>query len=332
MTVKYTPEQVEWLRAHYADGDVLDTVERFGERFGWRPSVQALYQKANKLGLVKRRRSNERGKRVERTVRWSDPTCAEYDAWMRAHDRGHSIAIVVDEFEREFGFRLTRTQVSQWRARNGVGRRNHGCPPRATVPIGSERDTGKGYVLVKVAERATVPMSKDNWRMKHHLVWEQAHGEPVPEGHEIVFADRDHANFDPGNLVAVDKSLVGVINGNALDYWDAESLQLAVARARLMSGVRKAESGGTRTCEVCGARFEPTERQARYSKPVRTCPACLASGRKARGERGDGKTVTCAVCGKAFARSQANQRRCPECIAEAPKWAADKQRGRRGRA
>ena len=326
MTRKYTPEQCAWLVDNYPSGDVLDTLDRFEERFGWRPSVQALYQKAYKLGLVKCRRSTERGRRVERTVRWCEEP--EMDAWMRSHDRGHSIAIVADEFEREFGFRLTRTQVSQWRAKNGVGRRNHSCPRGDLAPIGAERDTGKGYVVVKVAERATVPMSKDNWRMKHHLVWEEAHGEPVPEGHEIVFADRDDRNFDPSNLVAVDKKVVGIINGNGLDYWDAESLRVAVARARLMSAVRTAESGGVQTCGVCGARFEPTPAQAKYPKPVQTCPACRAAGKKARGRRGDGKPTTCRVCGKTFPRTTRTQVRCPECIAKAPKASAESQKRR----
>ena len=328
MTRRYTPEAEAWLRANYGSGDVNDTLDAFGDRFGWRPTAQALYQKANVMGLVKRRRSDERGKLVERTVRWScEP---EYDAWMRKNDRGHSIAAVADAFEAEFGFRLTRTQVSQWRARNGVGRRSYRNNAKS-VPVGTERDTGKGYVLVKVAEHAGVPMSKDNWRPRHHLAWERANGRPVPAGHEIVHADRDAYNDDPANLVAVEKRLVGIINGNALGYWDAESLSVAVARARLMSRVRELESGSARTCGVCGREFEPTAAQSAYPKPVQTCPECLAAGRKARGRRVahlPDPAAECAVCGRRFVRSVPRQRRCPECIAKAPKLAVDAHRRR----
>ena len=331
MTRKYTAEQESWLRENYGSGDINDTLDRFHDEFGWKPTRQGLYQKANVMGLVKRRRSGERGKLVERTVRWSDPSCREYDDWMRENDRGHSIAQVVDDFEREFGFRLVRTQVSQWRARNGVGRRAGSCNRGNEQPIGAERDTGKGYILVKVAEKPAIPLSKDNWRMKHHLVWEKAHGKAVPDGHEIVFADRDHSNFDPENLVAVDKKLVGIINGNNLEYWDAESLSVAIARARLLAATRKVDSGSPRKCGVCGRTFSPTRKQATYRKPVQTCPACIATGKKARGVRGDGKVVECAVCGMPFARTMTTQKRCPECIRRAPKHSAAKQRKREAR-
>ena len=117
MTRKYTPEACSWLVDNYGQGDVHDTLDMFEARFGWRPTVQGIYQKACKLGLVKRRRSTERGKNVERTVRWTDPRDKQFLDWMLANDHGHSIAKVVDDFEQAFGFRLTRGQVSQFRAR-----------------------------------------------------------------------------------------------------------------------------------------------------------------------------------------------------------------------
>ena len=326
MTRKYTEAACRWLVDNYGTGDVHDTVDAFEEEFGWRPTPQALYQKAFKLGLVKRPKADERGRLVERRIRWT--TEPEMDEWMRENDRGHSIAAVQDGFELEFGFRPAKVQVSRWRAKNGVGRKRNEGRSYNAVPIGTERDTGKGYILVKVAERATVPMSKDNWRMKHHMVWEEANGRPVPDGDEIVFADHDYTNCTPGNLVAVEKKLVGIINGNNLEYWDAESLAVAVARARLMSKVRDVESGGARTCGVCGASFKPTPEQRKYTKPVQTCPKCRALGLKAKGKRrGAGKAV-CAVCGAEFERGMRSQKRCPSCIAAAPRASVEKQMGK----
>jgi len=311
MTVKYGAAGEAWLREHYGAGDVHDTLDAFETRFGWRPTPMGLYQKAFRLGLVKRRRSDERGKTVERTIRWSDATCAEFREWMLANDRGHSIATIVDAFEDEFGIRLTRGQVNQFRARYGIGRRAHhgGRPP---VPVGTERDTGKGYIVVKVAERATVPMSKDNWKLRHRIVWEREHGCPVPEGCEIVHADHDYRNDDPANLVAVDKGLVGIINGQGLDYWDAESLQVAVARAKLIAAARAAESGSERVCAVCGRVFKPQGERAKRPKPVQTCPDCLAMGRKSGGPTE--RTVACRVCGMVFTTRNQRQKRCRECI------------------
>lgn len=284
MSRKYTDAENAWIKANYSDGDVNDTLDSFEERFGWRPSKQAIYQKAYKLGVLKRRSVHDRGKLVERAVRWSSAEDAHLTEWMLANDRGHSMDVVIEAFRREFGFTLARGQVSQFRARYGVGeRRSSGG--RRRRPIGAERDSGKGYTLVKVAERANMPMSKDNWRMKHHLIWEEANGRPVPDGCEIVFADRDCKNFDPSNLVAVEKRLVGIINGQGFEYHDAESLRTAVLRAELVSKARHVKNGGTRTCAICGARFSPTGKQLRYMEPVRTCPACLAAGHKAKRSR-----------------------------------------------
>lgn len=316
MTVKYGKAAEAWLVDNYGHGDIHDTLDAFEERFGWRPSPGGLYQKAYKLGLEKRRRSGERGKTVERTIRWSDETCAEYREWMLANDRGHSITAIVDAFEERFGIRLSRGQVSQFRARYGVGRRNS-AGGRKRVPVGTVRDTGKGYIVVKVAERATVPMSKDNWKLLHRVVWEEAHGRPVPEGMEIMHADRDYRNNDPANLVAVEKRLVGIINGQALEYWDAESLQVAVARAELIARLRHVESGGERMCGVCGCRFTPEGAEARRNHPLQTCPACRAEGRKSSGPRD--RTATCVVCGAEFTTRHRRQKRCPECLA-ANKW------------
>lgn len=329
MMRKYSPEATAWLVDNYGSGDVHDTLDAFEERFGWRPTPQALYQKANKLGLVKRPKADARGRLVERRIVWKREP--EMDAWMREHDRGHSIAAVQDAFEREFGFRPAKVQVSQWRARNGVGRKRNEGRSYNAVPVGTERDSGKGHILVKVDERASVPMSKDNWRPRHHLVWEREHGCAVPQGCEIVHADRDYRNDDPANLVAVDKRLVGIINGNALEYWDAPSLEVAVARAKLMSKAREVESGGRRRCGVCGAEFEPTAEQAKYAKPVQTCHACRAAGKKARGQPKRTYRRVCAVCNAEFDAPKRDQRRCPGCISRAPKHGVRQQKRRERR-
>jgi hypothetical protein len=63
-------------------------------------------------------------------------------------------------------------------------------------PVGAER-LYNGYVEVKV--------SRSEWRWKHHLIWEQAHG-VVPEGHMVCFADGDNRNFSLDNLAAVSRA------------------------------------------------------------------------------------------------------------------------------
>lgn len=269
--------------------------------------------------------------RAVRAVRWSREP--EKQAWMEAHDRGQEAALLSMEFEGAFGFPLAGPQVSLWRSTNGrQARRSHGGgkPPS---PVGSERDTGRGYVLVKVAEHPRVPQSKDNWRMKHVLAYERAHG-PVPEGCVVVFADRDHSNFSPGNLVAVPRSLLGLLNGPGAPEWrDAETLSAAVAAVSLDRAIVAAEAAAPRRCGVCGRLFVPPAREDNASccRRARTCPDCLAQGRKSKGTKTVKFTARCAVCGREFEAERAGQRRCRECISRLPKWGAEAQAASEGR-
>ena len=104
--------------------------------------------------------------------------------------------------------------------------------------------------------------------MKHHIVWEQANGEPVPPHAMIVFADHDRRNFDPGNLVAVPRGLWAAICHEGIPYHDRESLIVAMDIARLKGGVFEAQMR-PRACRKCGQEFKP-----RYIRQ-RTCDRCL---------------------------------------------------------
>ena len=136
-------------------------------------------------------------------------------------------------------------------------------------PIGTERvDAKDGYIWIKVAQRKDDPKSAhDNWKPKHYIVYEQHNG-PIPPGCNIVFADRDKRNFDPGNLVAVPRGLWAIISKKRMAYSDAGSLRACMAVAELDRAVHAAECA-PRACRACGAEFRP-----RFARQ-RTCDACL---------------------------------------------------------
>ncbi|WP_136247970.1 HNH endonuclease signature motif containing protein [Halomonas borealis] len=68
------------------------------------------------------------------------------------------------------------------------------------VPLGSERLAKDGYRQRKVTDTGYPPR---DWRMVHHLVWEEHNGRPVPEGHIVAFRDGDKANVTPENLMCI---------------------------------------------------------------------------------------------------------------------------------
>lgn len=320
MTRTYTPAEESWLAVHYHEGTINDTLDAFEDEFGRRPSKQALFVKANNMGLRKDRHHRERYFPAEQHIRWSEDRFADMREWMLANDTGESVFATIDAFEAEFGIRLNRAQVSRFRSVYGTKRRVSHGGGKPNKPVGSERMGKDGFVMVKVREWPTVPQTKDNWRFKHHIVWEEANGRPVPDGYTVFFADGDKRNFDPDNLVALPRKYIGQLNNPELpSYSDRETLLACVALCDLRSATMDAEASRPRECAVCGATFTPTERQREYRSPVQTCPECIAQGKRARGNRGDKKPTACVVCGEVFPRSQKNQKRCPKCKAARPK-------------
>lgn len=254
-------------------------------------------------------------------------------AWMEANDAGQPTAELSGAFAAEFGFRLSKGQIGGWRAANGRTVRPGRGGGSDRLPVGSERER-KGYVYVKVAESPSAGQARDNWRPKGVVEWERANG-PLPDGHVVMFADRNTRNFDPPNLVAVPIRLAAAVNKR--EWSDRGSLEAAVAACALGEAILDAEQRETRTCGVCGAAFtsQGMGEGARHQPPS-TCPACLAAGRKAKGARRARKgpaTARCAVCGTEFAKEASSQVRCRACIDERPTWDARAQsrtRDRRG--
>ena len=175
-------------------------------------------------------------------------------------------------------------------------------------PIGTRRDTGKGYVLVKVREHPDVPGTRDNWEMEHVVAWERANGRRLPEGCQVMFADNDHSNLGPDNLVAVPKELAGIMNSIGVSWSDRESLEECVAIAALRHRARDVEMR-PRRCAVCGREFVPRSRESRDSM---TCPDCVDAGHKAVKRRSAG-TGVCERCGREYEKYQRRQRLCHEC-------------------
>ena len=100
-----------------------------------------------------------------------------------------------------------------------------------------------------------------------------------------MFADGDMRNFDPENLVAVPHKLQAQLK--ACEYWDAESLEAAVAMCMLHTAIIDAKSAH-KVCPICGRRFaeDARQRDTRLGKTV-CCPDCAREGVAQVGQRGE---------------------------------------------
>jgi len=302
MGTRWTEAEDADMRALYGSTKNSELAAIISVRHGNDRTEQAVDMRARTLGLRKRE-----GYVKPQPAKFWTPERAE---WLKAYVPGHSERETVDAFEREFGVRPTLTSVKNAKQRFGLksgtvgGRFEPGQEPfnkgktwdeymdpdaqercRATQfkkgelcgiaaeqvkPIGYEREDPDGYVFVKVKD---TPQGKlnDNFRAKHHVVWEAANGKPVPPSTMIVFADHDNHNFDPDNLVAVPRSVWACIKRAKLDYSDRATLETAMAIARVISARYKLERT-ERPCRRCGEMFEPRHPNQR------TCDKCL--GRK----------------------------------------------------
>ena len=292
---KWAPEELAWLDANYGGTDIHELTRELNARFGFDRSETAVYVKANQRGLH-RPVGEERRKKADRIIRWSrEPEMA---AFMAENDRG-SIPAAQAKFEERFGFRPTPQQVSAYRT--WAGTQSKAGRTRAQDwhrrPIGYERDTGKGYVLVKVREDPDKPGSKDNWEMKHVLVWERTRGLRLPDGFLVVFCDGDPSNLDPANLKAIPRRLIGVMNAQGARWCDRATCEAAVALALLKTGMA-AVRNRPRRCGVCGREFTPDIRMSvKVDSTQRTCRECLDKGLRAPKDYG---WRTCPVCGARF--------------------------------
>lgn len=114
-----------------------------------------------------------------------------------------------------------------------------GHAPQNHLEVGAEVTTSDGYLAVKIAE-------PNVWKQKHILVWEAANG-PVPEGHAVIFLDRNHKNTNLENLALVTRAELLEMNRRELIKNNAALTASGVLVARVNCKIRKikkAKKGG----------------------------------------------------------------------------------------
>ena len=354
----WTPEEEAWLREVYPDHHNAEIAEMHAERFPGRPrrTAKAVNARAKVWHLRKAEGFERNPPRM-----WTPDKVEWFRAFVPGHTEREISAEHERLYGTPLTDGQIGNAKSKFGVRSGTtgGRFKEGCAggfcseehrarfleagratrfkkgevhvaPSRERPVGFERVDKHGFTWVKVRDSRVDGIQRqekghhnENYRMKHHIVYEQAHG-PIPEGCNVVFADRDMTNFDPANLVAVPRDLWAVVKRKGVGYHDAETLAAAVNLARLERKLH-AKRCAPRACGSCGSTFSP-----RYPQQ-RTCDECLAKGLRAPkapmelSPKGEG---ACAVCGAAFTKRRANQRRCEACIAAAPRASVREQRRR----
>lgn len=101
--------------------------------------------------------------------------------------------------------------------------------PHNHRPVGSERVNVDGFTEVKVAE-------PNKWKLKHRLVWEEAHGK-IPEGYKVIFLDGNRQNIQLSNLEMVKAAEEFIMNQRSLFNKDANLTKSGVLVSKVQHKV-----------------------------------------------------------------------------------------------
>ena len=193
----------------------------------------------------------------------------EEHKFLREFIPGHTYKEIVAEYNKTFSEPITETRVKGYMANhkinNGLtgrfkkGNIPHnkgkkgvcakGCEktwfeeghlPHNTKPVGYERITKDGYIEVKIKMRPSHPNCNDNFKAKHHIVWEEAHG-PILKGYKLTFLDGDKQNCSLENLALITNAehLELTRRGLRTEYPELTKTGILVARASETARKRK---------------------------------------------------------------------------------------------
>ena len=101
-----------------------------------------------------------------------------------------------------------------------------GTIPPNYKPVGTERFAKDGYIEVKVKD-------PNVWELKHRYIYKKHHGE-IPNGYNVIFADKNISNFDIDNLILVSKAEMLILNKNKFIFEDKELTKAGVNIAKIL--------------------------------------------------------------------------------------------------
>jgi len=104
--------------------------------------------------------------------------------------------------------------------------------PHNTKEAGAIRITKDGYLEIKLD-------GVKKWKSLHSLIYKSIVGD-LPQGHIVVFKDGDKFNLHPGNLLAISRGDLAVMN-KSFSNDPAEIKETRVAQIRLKRAIRKAK-------------------------------------------------------------------------------------------
>lgn len=216
----YTPEMLDFLKTNVGKTPMKQLTEIFNKQFGTDRTKQHIFDACRLRGW-----SN--GLLHQKRV-FPQEVCD----FIRANCKGRRAREMVPLLNKVFGANYSEEQVSRFYTKHGI---TSGVAS-TYVPIGTVvfRKTEEMY-YEKVKDG---PNPAENWRPKHHLVWEAANG-PIPADSAIIFLDGDRKNIELENLALCSKAVALELVRKNLRFSSAAATNTGVLIAQLHTEVYK---------------------------------------------------------------------------------------------
>lgn len=230
--IRYTEEQLEFIRTGYKTMPLSELAPLFNTRFNLNVTWKTLNSAAANHGITCGRNAGERIVPCRLYIK-------EQAEFLRKNYPGRSLKELTDLFNARFGENKTERQIKTFvhnrhitsgrtgrfegghrpwnRGKKGYIGANRtsfkkGNIPPNRKPLGAERiDSKDGYIQKKIAEKDPYTGFPTRFKNKHVHIWEMAHG-PVPKGQVVAFKDGDMTNCILENLMMIPRSELLVLN------------------------------------------------------------------------------------------------------------------------
>lgn len=235
----FTVEMEEWLKQNYnlEHKTVQELTDEFNAVFGTNKTKSSIWHKA--FRLTNQRLSDEPRTRLDYTPEMIERIKEIVPLW--------SYKKCAEMMSEEFNYKFTSSMIEHKANRLGVRKPNNGAnnldprspsinwfmkgrPSLNTKPVGTETvmryKDGRIFVTVKIG-------MPNKWEFKHRLVYKEHYGE-IPDGYMINFADGNHLNFEPDNLILVNKGENIMLNKYKLRFNDKDLTKTGLTLSKLI--------------------------------------------------------------------------------------------------
>ena len=222
----WTAEETEYIRTHYAD-TLTEAIAKHLNR-----TVRKIYSKAKRMGLEK-----SEAYILDPANRCRLPKGSDIGKAFRFQPGDEP----VNKGIRRPGYAVGRMAETQFKqgSLNGFALQRY-------KPVGTILADPEGYLRIKVREHDehTHGWHKDVWPLLHHKIWTDAR-RTIPEGHVLVFKDRDRSHCSLDNLECISRGELA----NRNQMWN--NLPRELAEVIQLNGVlkRKLRSAATHAAQ-----------------------------------------------------------------------------------